>query len=103
MSDRIHMGTLNVWRWYWRSPIDHYDTANWYRVPKFGIGWDATNRQAPTRLAGRRTPFLSIAYHKKAWRIGRMPIAWKMETVLDYIEENGGWPVVPDTIPEATP
>ncbi len=99
MTDRIHMGTQNVWRWYFTWPIDSYVTANWYRLPSvtFKGRW-TINRRAPTRFAGKRYPFLTITFHKRAWRIGAWPIRWELETVLDFIEENGGTPHVPPNI-----
>lgn len=100
MSDRIHMGTINVWRWYFCWPIDSYVTANWYARPKVSIdGRWTINRQAPTRFAGKRYRFLTITFHKRAWRIGVWPIRWELETVFDFIEENGGTPHVPPTPP----
>ena len=96
MSTRVHMGTRAVWRWYFRPPIDYYETANWHRRPKIGwSGREHVNADAPSRLAGRRIPFLSVAFHKRCWRIGRLPWRWDTEVVVDFIEENGGWPYVP--------
>lgn len=98
MTDRIHMGTRGVWRWYFRPPVDSYETANWHRLPKFGVGGRETiDRNAPSKLAGKKLPFLSVAFHKRCWRIGRLPWRWDVEIVLDYIEENGGWPAVPSS------
>ena len=98
MDERIHMGTQNVWRWYWRWPIDRYETANWHRVPSvtFKGRW-RIDKMAPTRFAGRVYPFLTITFHKTAWRFGIWPIRWQLDTVLDYIEENGGIVHVPPT------
>ena len=96
-STRIHMGTMGVWRWYFRSPVDSYDTANWHRWPAFNLGGrDSIGPGTPSRLAGKRLPFLSVAFHKRCWRVGLLPWKWELETVRDFIEENGGWPSVPD-------
>jgi len=97
MGDRTHMGTRAVWRWYFRLPINSYETANWHRLPKLGTsGREQVHPDAPSRLAGKRLPFLSITFHKRCWRIGLLPWRWEIEVVLDFIEENGGWPSIPN-------
>lgn len=91
MNERIHMGTQNVWRWYFAWPVDRYETANWHRLPSvtFKGRWQI-DKMAPTRFAGRAYPFLTFTFHKTAWRFGIWPVRWQLDTVLDYIEENGG-------------
>lgn len=104
MTDsRVHMGTRAVWRWYFRPPIDSYTTANWHRLPRIRIsGREQVAPNSPSRLAGRRIPFVSIAFHKRCWRIPRLPWEWRTEVVLDFIEENGGWPIVPNDLSSIT-
>jgi hypothetical protein len=95
---RIHMGTQNVWRWYFTSPVDTYEISDWHRRPAIKLGgrW-RVNPMAPTRFAGMSYPILTIVFHKTAYRLGAWPIHWQLDTVIDFIEENGGTIHVPTT------